>query len=618
MTRKRVPFPAVLRRRVRILGSLRSLGAAWLGMLVALLFVQALLPAAAAAATGALVDAVAAPSSGTSWVWPLALLGGVLLTGQTADLFGSALRSLAARRIDGAQRTAVSELACAAPDVASLEDPAVRDDLRRASASVSGSWTESTPGEAAVAQLRLLMRVVQVATCAAVLAAFSWWLVALMLAVVLGTRGVLSRNTLAIAEVAAKGAPAARRERYWRDQVVAPGGAKEIRVFGLRDWVTDQWRTGFLELVEPIWHKGAELARQQWTAFAVLAVSALTGFLALGLAAMRETVSTGSLGAMLTAVIAILSLAASDHDTVVAVGGVPGTLALDRLRERLGAPAGPEPTDTVPSHDDRPPLVRFEGVGFAYPGTSRPVLDHCDLEIRPGEVLALVGSNGAGKTTLTKLLAGLYRPDRGRISVDGADLRTLPRAVWRRRIAIVFQDFVRYHLSVAENVALGAPHAGRDEARLAAAARAAGSAELIRNLPSGWDTTLSPAFSGGVDLSGGQWQHVALTRALFAMEAGARVLVLDEPTAHLDVRTELEVFRKVVRGLRNVSVVLISHRLSTVRQADRIVCLEDGRVAETGTHDELMERQGVYTRLFAEQAEDRAALCDDIGEGTTR
>lgn len=602
---------AWMHRRIRLLAALRPVGASRLAVLAFVLLVQALQPAVAAIATGALVSSVAGPAAGpASWVAPLALLGGSLLVGQLADLFGSALRAAAARRIDGAQRTTVSASACAAPGLAVLEDPALRDDLQRASARPSTHWTESTPGQAAVAQLRLAFRVVQAVTCSAVLVAASWWLVLLMLAAVLGTRSVLSRSTRTIAQVISEGAPAARRERYWRDQVISPGSAKEIRVFGLQNWVAEQRRAGYLALVEPVWRRSRDLTLRQWAAFAVLAATALTGFAVLGLAAVRGTVSTGSLGAMLAAVIGLLSLATSDHDTVVAAGGAPAVHALDRLQARLGPTPAPaaSPVPATGGGRDTPPLVRFEAVRFTYPGADRPILDGCDLEIRPGEVLGLVGSNGAGKSTLTKLLAGLYQPQSGRITADGADIADLPPAVWHRQLAPVFQDFIQYHLPARDNISLGAPDAPCTDADLAAVADAAGSTDIVDRLPAGWDTPLSATFSGGTDLSGGQWQHMALTRAMFAVRSGARILVLDEPTAHLDVRTELEFFRRVVHGLRNVSVVMISHRLSTVLQADRIVCLADGRVAESGTHEDLLARNGVYATLFAEQASDRATL----------
>jgi ABC-type multidrug transport system fused ATPase/permease subunit len=233
------------------------------------------------------------------------------------------------------------------------------------------------------------------------------------------------------------------------------------------------------------------------------------------------------------------------------------------------------------------------------------VLDGLDLEVRPGESLAVVGVNGAGKSTLIKLLAGLYDPTEGRITGAG-----------RTRLSVVFQDFVRYHLSAADNVALGDARVAPDRAIVRSAARDAGFDEVVAGLPAGWETPLARTRAGGVDLSGGQWQQVALARALYALRTGADVLVLDEPTAHLDVRTEREVFDKLAAHRGAASVILISHRLSTVRRADRIVLIDGGRIAESGTHDELIALGGAYAAMFTIQAQRfRRGYDDRLEEG---
>jgi ATP-binding cassette subfamily B protein len=214
-----------------------------------------------------------------------------------------------------------------------------------------------------------------------------------------------------------------------------------------------------------------------------------------------------------------------------------------------------------------------------------------------------VGENGAGKTTLVKLICRLYEPTGGRITVDGADLAELAPAEWHRRVAAIFQDFARYQLSARDNVSMGAPWLAGDMDKLRAAARRAGALDLIEALPRGWDTVLSRAYEGGVDLSGGQWQRIALARAMFAVEGGARVLILDEPTASLDVRAEAELYDRFLEITEGLTTVLISHRFSTVRRADRIVVLEGGRLVESGSHGELMEEGGRYAAMFRVQAE---------------
>jgi ABC-type multidrug transport system fused ATPase/permease subunit len=237
--------------------------------------------------------------------------------------------------------------------------------------------------------------------------------------------------------------------------------------------------------------------------------------------------------------------------------------------------------------------IRFRDVRFGYPGTDGPVLNHLDLTIPAGSSLAIVGQNGAGKTTLAKLLCRLYDPQAGAIEVDGLDLRRLDLKGWRSRVTAVFQDFVRFELSLRDNVApAGAP----DETIRAALveAGAAGLADL--------DTVLNRGYQGGTDLSGGQWQRVALARALCAVRLGAGLVLLDEPTAQLDVRGEAEIFDRLLAATRHTTTILISHRFSTVRHADRICVLEGGRVVELGTHDRLMAARGRYQTMFDLQA----------------
>jgi ABC-type multidrug transport system fused ATPase/permease subunit len=237
--------------------------------------------------------------------------------------------------------------------------------------------------------------------------------------------------------------------------------------------------------------------------------------------------------------------------------------------------------------------IRFDDVSFGYPKGNRTVLEHFDLTIPAGRSLAIVGQNGAGKTTLAKLLCRLYDPDRGQISVDGVDLREVDVESWRSRIAAVFQDFVRYELTLRDNVA---PRGASDDEVTAAleVARAAGLASL--------DTILSRAYEGGTELSGGQWQRVALARALCAVRLGAGIVVLDEPTAQLDVRGEAEIFERLLDATRGSTTILISHRFSTVRRADAICVVEHGRVVEQGSHDELMALGGRYRTMFELQA----------------
>jgi ATP-binding cassette subfamily B protein len=241
----------------------------------------------------------------------------------------------------------------------------------------------------------------------------------------------------------------------------------------------------------------------------------------------------------------------------------------------------------------------FEDVGFAYPGAERWAVRRLSFTLRAGEVLALVGENGAGKTTLVKLLARLYDPDEGRILLDGHDLREYDLEELRANVGVIFQDFVRYHMTAAENIAVGRIDARHDRTRIEEAARRSLADEVIARLPQGYDTIIGKRFRRGVDLSGGEWQKVAIARAYMR---DAELIILDEPTAALDAKAEAEVFQRFKGLAKGKTAVLISHRFSTVRMADRILVLSGGRIIESGSHDELIAKRGVYADLFELQA----------------
>ena len=279
---------------------------------------------------------------------------------------------------------------------------------------------------------------------------------------------------------------------------------------------------------------------------------------------------------------------------------VAAVLRLEPAMEPAGAlPSGKRSAAGMPARE-----IRFRDLTFAYPGGA-PVLEGFDLAIPAGSSLAIVGQNGAGKTTLAKLLCRLYDPQAGAIEIDGADLRAFDLDSWRPRLAAVFQDFTRFELPLRDNVA----PAGAPDAVVRAALESAGAADLAS-----LDTVLAKGYEGGTDLSGGQWQRIALARALCAVQLGAGVVLLDEPTAQLDVRGEAEIFDRILAASRPCTTILISHRFSTVRHADRICVLEHGRVIELGTHHELMAKGGRYRTMFDLQAQRFTATEDEEGK----
>jgi ABC-type multidrug transport system fused ATPase/permease subunit len=383
---------------------------------------------------------------------------------------------------------------------------------------------------------------------------------------------------------------------------MSPAEGKEQRVYGFGEWAVQRQIRSVHSMFDPLW----ALRRREWAwdwprnaGFMVIPLGVVYAFVATGVAAGRTGIALET--AVFTAAFAVYAATQGVYDSVEIEGALPVLKALAALRAALSEPPA-ETTITAPV-TGAPPLVELRDVRFRYPGTERLILDDLTLAIRPGELLALVGLNGAGKSTLIKILAGLYRPDAGRVTADGVDIADLGPEAWRHRISVVFQDFVRYHLPARDNITLGHASVPVDEEALAAAVRESGLSTVVERLPDGLATPLARDRTAGVDLSGGQWQQVVLARALYAVHTGADLLVLDEPTAHLDVRSEMELFGRLAGRAGSTSIVLISHRLSTVRHADRIVLLDGGRITESGTHAELMAGRGQYARLFSIQAE---------------
>jgi ABC-type transport system involved in cytochrome bd biosynthesis fused ATPase/permease subunit len=382
-----------------------------------------------------------------------------------------------------------------------------------------------------------------------------------------------------------------RRAGYAYRLTVESPAAKEVRLFGLADWVVE----GFASLRRKILDRSWEDRRlgyrdTRWAMIIVTAANALF-FWSLARDANAGHLGVGSLVVFAQAGLGASALAFGEFDWWLRTSAqpVPTVLALaDRMGPVGALPSGSQDATLLPAHE-----IRFDNVRFNYPTSEHLVFDGLNLTIPAGRSLAIVGQNGAGKTTLAKLLCRMYDPCDGAVLVDGVDLRELDLGSWRSRIAAVFQDFVRYELSLRENVApAGAPD--DDITTALEMARASQLADV--------GVTMSRAYEGGIDLSGGQWQRVALARALCAVRLGAGVVILDEPTAQLDVRGEVEIFERLLAATRGCTTILISHRFSTVRKADLICVVEAGQVAELGTHDELMANGGRYKTMFELQA----------------
>jgi ABC-type multidrug transport system fused ATPase/permease subunit len=367
--------------------------------------------------------------------------------------------------------------------------------------------------------------------------------------------------------------------------------AKELRLFGLGGWTVDRFTSRRRQLLNLQWY--ARRLRERPVMWSLLLVVSANLFV---FWRMAEDAAAGRLS--FAALVTFVSAAVGAG--TIAFGGLSWALdgaaapaaAVLRLQGTMGT-VGALAMGTGAARNMPAREIRFHNVSFSYPGAEHPVLDKFDLTIPAGTSLAIVGQNGAGKTTLAKLLCRLYDPQQGAIEIDETDLREIEVNDWRSRLAAVFQDFIRFELPLRDNVA---PSGAPDEV-IQAALKEAGAAQLA-NL----DTILARGYQGGTDLSGGQWQRIALARALCAVKQGAGVVLLDEPTAQLDVRGEAEIFERILAATRNVTTILISHRFSTVRHADRICVLEHGRVVELGTHDELMALGGRYRTMFDLQA----------------
>ena len=575
-----------------------ALAAAWWAILV----LRGVLPVLFAVALGALVGAV---QRGANLTPPLALVGAIFVLLQVLTPLHQAISSNLGDRTAAWLYDRLTEACVRPPGIGHLEDPRLTSDL-----TLARDFDLGMMGPPLFIAMDFvaggLVELVGGLSCAALLFAFAWWAPLLLAGAWLATHWLLRESAVWRDRNTDEVRAAQRDAEYaYRLAVDAPA-AKELRLFGLAGWTLDRFvqRRTTLHRLQ---YEATRLRERPMLSSLLLVVSAnLIVFWSLASAASAGTSSLGEIVAFAQAA-AGASLIAFGGLTWVRESAAPPVAAVLRVEEAMrpaGALAsGARAIARTDAHE-----IRFRDVTFAYPGTSANVLEHFDLTIPAGTSLAIVGQNGAGKTTLAKLVCRLYDPQSGAIEIDGADLRELPVDGWRARLTAVFQDFVRFELPLRDNVA---PSGARDE-DIRVALESAGAANLAA-----LDTILSKAYEGGTDLSGGQWQRVALARAMCAVRSGARVVLLDEPTAQLDVRGEAEIFDRLLASTRHCTTILISHRFSTVRHADRICVLEHGRVVELGSHDQLMARGGRYRTMFDLQAqrftaEDEAGRAYDV------
>ncbi len=585
-------FFAVLPRADRLLAFI------WWGLLV----LRGVLPAVFAIAMGSLVRGV---QRGESLTGPLALAGAVFVLLQVLAPIHQAVSTNLGDRTAAWLYDRLTEACVRPPGMGHLEDPKLTGDL-----TVARDFDLGMTGPPLSISLDFiaggLVEMVGGLASAAVLAWFHWWAPLVLAGAWLATHWLLRESAVWHDRNTPEVRAAQRDADYAYRLAVDPPAAKELRLFTLADWVVDRFVARRTRL-HALQYEATRLREKPvvWSLLLVLGANLLVFWV------LASEAASGSLDLGWAVVFAQCALGTA----MIAFGGFNWALdgaaapvaAVLRLEPAMRA-AGVLPSGTRRAEGSPATEIRFRDVTFAYPGGAAapiaPILKGFDLTIPAGSSLAIVGRNGAGKTTLAKLLCRLYDPQAGAIEVDGVDVRTFDLESWRSRIAAVFQDFIRFELPLRDNVApSGAPD---DLVRsVLASAGAAGLADL--------DTVLARGYQGGTDLSGGQWQRVALARALCAVELGAGLVLLDEPTAQLDVRGEAEIFDRILAATRRCTTILVSHRFSTVRHADRICVLEDGAVIELGTHEELMALGGRYRTMFDLQAQRFNATEDEEG-----
>jgi ATP-binding cassette subfamily B protein len=563
-------------------------------VLAALTSLCAVLPIGIAYVAKAIVDAVAAQASALTLRWVMVEL--VLVAAQSLTQRGlSLVRSMLGARLSLDVNVSILEKAVLL-ELRHFETPEFYDQLLRARREAS-----SRPISIVTETFQLLQNTLTLAGYAALLGRFSSLAVlALMVAAIPATVSEM-RFSHAAFRLRKWWSPEARKLNYLEHVLATDTHAKEVKLFGLGPNLLQRYRS----MGETFHREDQRLAVKRATygfVLSLLATGAYYGcYVAVALAAATGQMS---LGDMTLYMMAFRQGQQAFQSILSAIGGMyEDNLYMSNLFRYLSIPTSPDAPklEVVAGGTPHRSGIRFEGVSYRYPGQESWALSDVTLTIPQGQSVALVGANGAGKTTLIKLLTRLYEPTKGSILLDGRNLRDWPMEELRQRIGVIFQDFSRYHFSARENVGLGSVDHIADEVRVRRAVVQAGAESVVDELPKGMETPLGKWFLDGVELSGGQWQRLALARAFMREEAD--ILVLDEPTAALDAEAEHAIFERFRQLARGRTTLLISHRFSTVRMADRILMFEKGRIVEEGTHADLVARGARYARLFTLQAE---------------
>jgi ABC-type transport system involved in cytochrome bd biosynthesis fused ATPase/permease subunit len=591
-----------------------GLAAAWW---IALLL-RGLLPAAFAIAMGVLIAAI---RNGSALAGPLALVGAIFILLQILSPIHNVVSSNLGDRTAAWLYDRLTEACVRPPGIGHLEDPTLASDI-----TVARDFDLGMTGPPLAISMDFIangmVEMIGGLASALVLARYAWWAPIVLAGAWLATHWLLRESAIWFDRNTEEVRGAQRDADYAYRLAVDPPASKELRLFGLAGWTIDRFINRRIRLHE-LQYAATRLRERPviWSLLLVVAANVLV-FWSLASAAAGNRISLGEAVTYVQSAVGVSMIAFGGFTWALdgASAPVAAVLRLGDAMRRVGAlPLGQRSANGKPARE-----IRLRDVTFAYPSggsaaaapplrgphqptpaptrmaadrsaaAAIPVLEHFDLTIPAGSSLAIVGQNGAGKTTIAKLLCRLYDPQSGAIEIDGVDLREFDLASWRSRVAAVFQDFIRLELPMRDNVA---PSGAPDEMIYAALA-SAGATNLAA-----LDTVLARGYTGGTDLSGGQWQRVALARALAAVKLGAGVVLLDEPTAQLDVRGEAEIFERLLAATRQCTTILISHRFSTVRHADRICVLEHGRVIELGTHEELMALGGRYRTMFDLQAQ---------------